>query len=122
MPADPTHILLTIVIKDPRPSAPSELAMGFAYAKEDRSNRAVIIFQNIQAFAARNASAGELYLLTGAAIAHELGHLVFHTTHHSEGLMRAKWTTAELQRMNMRALRFSKDQSEQLQTALLARR
>ena len=57
MPADPTHILITFVGTDPRPGAPSEAAMGYAYVKEERANRAVIIFKNIQAFAARNAGA-----------------------------------------------------------------
>lgn len=62
-------------------------------------------------------------LVLGAAIAHEMGHLLlpFHT-HSQNGLMRAEWTSADLERAQHGRLLFSAEEGELLRRRIIASR
>jgi hypothetical protein len=65
----------------------------------------------------------DLDQLLGAAIAHELGHLLLGTNSHSTtGLMSAFWSTKKLTVVQQRGLAFSSADAEHIQKAVLARR
>jgi len=65
----------------------------------------------------------DLDQLLGAAIAHELGHLLLGTNSHSStGLMSASWSTKKLTAVQQRGLAFSSADAEHIQKAVLARR
>ena len=65
----------------------------------------------------------DLDQLLGAAIAHELGHLLLGTNSHSTtGLMSAFWSRKELFVVQQRGLAFSSAEAEHVQKAVRARR
>jgi hypothetical protein len=65
----------------------------------------------------------DLDQLLGAAIAHELGHLLLGTNSHSTtGLMSAFWSRKQLIVVQQRGLAFSSAEAEHIQKAVLARR
>jgi hypothetical protein len=65
----------------------------------------------------------DLDQLLGAAIAHELGHLLLGTNSHSTtGLMSAFWSRKQLIVVQHRRLAFSSAEAERVQKAVLARR
>jgi hypothetical protein len=62
-------------------------------------------------------------LVLGVAIAHEIGHLLLpYHTHSQNGLMRAEWTTADLQRAQHGSLLFSAEEGELLRRHITASR
>jgi hypothetical protein len=63
-----------------------------------------------------------LAVVLGAAMAHEIGHLLLGTHDHSTaGLMRAQWSSKELERAAQGQLRFSEDESARLRRAMASR-
>ena len=51
--------------------------------------------------------------LLGTVMAHEIGHLLLHsTTHSSEGVMRADFRPEDLKKAGQRQLRFTPEQAE----------
>jgi hypothetical protein len=57
--------------------------------------------------------------LLGRAIAHEVGHLLLNTSHHSSaGLMRALWTRVELQRNSSADWQFAKKEAQIMRASL----
>jgi hypothetical protein len=57
-------------------------------------------------------------VLLGHVIAHELGHILESTSRHSaEGIMKARWTHTDLERMAVHALFFSRDDVESIRSA-----
>ena len=64
----------------------------------------------------------DAYQILGAAIAHEVGHLLLgENTHSSLGLMLAVWDLPQVKRISTGALNFSSDQSKRLQYAIRIR-
>jgi len=60
-----------------------------------------------------------LAVVVGHAMAHEIGHLLLGTRDHSAAdLMRAQWSSTELQRAAQGQLRFSEDESARLRRAV----
>jgi hypothetical protein len=56
--------------------------------------------------------------LTGLAMAHEIGHLLFHSNEHSHrGIMKAVWQRADLEEGYWDEFRFTRDQAKRLQTS-----
>jgi len=53
----------------------------------------------------------------GAAIAHEIGHLILGANaHHPEGVMRAEWGREQFELITLGGLNFARDQAKQLQS------
>jgi hypothetical protein len=65
------------------------------------------------------ASASDMAMLLGRAIAHELGHLLLATnTHSTRGLMRAKWTRDDLRRERPVDWRFTEEDAQAMRERL----
>jgi hypothetical protein len=64
----------------------------------------------------------DAYQILGAAIAHEVGHLLLGANAHSSlGLMQAFWGPAQVKRISTGSLNFTSDQSKQIQNAIRIR-
>src|SRR5262249_2504331 len=60
--------------------------------------------------------------ILGYAVAHEVAHILLGRAHSDEGIMRASWSSSDLNRISLGlALDFSRDQSSQLRLALVHR-
>lgn len=65
----------------------------------------------------------EAYEILGCAMAHEVGHLLLGSqSHAAKGLMRAQWSRDDFVDAAQRSLRFSRDESAQLQAQVETRR
>jgi hypothetical protein len=77
----------------------------------------------IHVFSDRVGAAGSdppMGVLLGHVIAHELGHILEGANRHSaEGIMKARWTHADLERMAVHALFFSREDIESIRSAAL---
>jgi len=108
-----------IVVRHPRERHGH--ALGFAVLPDGANEArpyAVICYPVAEVMA--HLSMADTFQVVGAAIAHEVGHLLLGPNHSSAGLMRAKWTGEELERISLRSLRFSSDECTQLQQAIAA--
>jgi len=97
--------------------------LGFAIEVDGKGfgSSASIFYDVVRDSAAQRRE--DLDQLLGAAIAHELGHLLLGTNSHSTtGLMSAAWSTKQLIVVQQRGLTFSSADAERLQKAVLARR
>jgi len=65
----------------------------------------------------------DTYQILGAAIAHEVGHLLLGPNAHSSlGVMQAVWNPAQVKQITTGALNFTPDQSQRLQDAIRVRK
>jgi hypothetical protein len=116
-PDDPTLFVLSITAADPPDH--SLTALGFALV-QGRANHAAALYPRIRAMAEKNPQFKNDILL-GSVIAHELAHLLFHSTQHGEGIMRAAWTKREFRAMTQNRLVFTEQQAQTLRRMLAAR-
>ncbi len=85
---------------------------GFALAFGD-SNHAAVIYPRVDAATKENPAYRGCGLL-GMVMAHELGHLLFRSTRHGEGVMKAKWNEGDFRAMSQRQMRFTQEQATTL--------
>ena len=95
------------------------MALGFALL-QGQSNRAAAVYPKIAALVADYPQYANCALL-GSVIAHELGHLLYRSTRHGEGVMNANWGKRDLQAMAQRRLLFTNDQAQTLRKMLAQR-
>lgn len=94
--------------------------MGFAPGDVTARGRVAYVLEHRVADVARGYST-EVEVVLGAAIAHELGHLLLPINAHSpRGLMRAKWNQADFRNARSGRLLFTAGQSEQIRGGLVA--
>jgi hypothetical protein len=72
--------------------------------------RAIVFIDRIQQFARRSSARSETAAILGAAMVHELGHLLLGPTHSSEGVMRAEWNKADAWAATQGNLDFTQEQ------------
>jgi len=103
---DPSCLLLTVLLRDAVRVEAAKPALGTAPRGQRGSGRMSYVFlEPIVTLASLHGVDASLVL--GAAIAHELGHLLLPGRDHTdEGLMRASWGGAEAKAANRGALRF----------------
>lgn len=102
-----------------RALAPSPEVLGFALlpTREGEDPYGVVFVEKATGLARK--AGVPLPLVLGHAMAHEIGHLLLGTHDHSTtGLMRAQWSSQELQRAAWGQLRFSDDESARLRRAV----
>jgi hypothetical protein len=107
------------VIAAPSSSQSPDDVLGFSYIdKLGEPSVLATVFADAVARIAMRASV-EPGTLLGRALAHEVGHLLLGTAHHTTtGLMRANWTGTQLQRLDWS---FSPADRRQMQRSLTAR-
>jgi hypothetical protein len=97
----------------------SGAALGYALM-QGHSNHAAALYPRIAALVKSHPQFTHSTIL-GSVLAHELAHLMFRTTEHGEGVMRAQWGRADYQAMAQRKLGFNRKQAERLRKMLAAR-
>lgn len=95
----------------------SGLALGIAFVG---ANRVTIFLERILELVATNGGIIDAGGLLGHVMAHEIGHLLLHsTTHTGEGIMRSEFRRSDLKRAAQRHLTFTRDQVETIRRSLL---
>lgn len=112
-PADVREIRMSIENKVPERSRG---ALGYALPYTERANQATLNYQRIV-----KTSPARPEMLLGVVIAHELGHLLFRSGEHGEGLMKAMWTPADVRAMSENRIVFSAEQAAGLRAGFEAR-
>ncbi|MDE3164239.1 MAG: hypothetical protein KGN36_00390 [Acidobacteriota bacterium] len=116
-PDDPALFVLSI-----NPDCPPETsatAMGFAVL-QGQSNHAAVVYPRIEAVSQKDPQCQDCALL-GSAMAHELAHLIFHSARHTDGIMRAVWTSGDFRAMTQQRLVFTQVQVRTLRRMLAQR-
>ncbi|MGI8960489.1 MAG: hypothetical protein ACR2IV_12140 [Bryobacteraceae bacterium] len=118
--ADP--LLFVLRINPGRASAVVSVeALGFALPFTDNARHGAVNYQNVEAVYQKNRDLVDLYRLLANVMVHELTHLIFESTRHSEGLMHANWSRTDLKRMGKRQLALTPEQVRQIRDALIQR-
>jgi hypothetical protein len=117
-PLKPTEVVVRVIATPSSSQSPDDV-LGFSYIdKVGRLTGLATVFADAVARIATRTSV-EPGTLLGRALAHEVGHLLLGTTHHTTtGLMRANWTGTQLQRLDWS---FSPADRRQMQRSLAAR-
>jgi hypothetical protein len=109
------HILASPLTNDFSPDA-----MGIAMPHLGSGNHAAVFLSRVRQTAARNAGIIDLSDLLGYAMAHEIGHVLLHsTTHSGEGLMRADLRPTDLKKAGQRQLGFTLEQAQEIRSNAL---
>ena len=114
----PGLFVLSLLGEDSREDAGNDV-LGFAVLAGNRNGAAVI--------SSRVASLRSDYPqyadcdITGAVIAHELGHLLLNSAKHGDGIMKADWQPADFAAMRHRRLRFSQAEAREIAANLSSR-
>jgi hypothetical protein len=112
------HILSSPATNDFR-----EDTLGIAMPHLGSGDHAGVFLSRVRQTAARNTGIIEVPDLLGYVMAHEIGHLLLHsTTHSSEGIMRAEYRPVDLKKAGQRQLKFSPEQAEAIHRNTLAQR
>jgi hypothetical protein len=97
------------------------VGVGFAVnsSPTTRANVAYVFYHRVKSLTGANGVT--LAPVLGAAMAHEIGHLLLDNAHSETGLMRADWTKADLQLIQRSELSFTAEQGElvRIRTAAL---
>ena len=93
-------------------------ALGLALnsSPTTRANMAYVFYQRVKPLTGANGVT--LAPVLGAAMAHEIGHLLLDNAHSRTGLMRADWTKADLQHIQNSQLFFTADQGELIRSQI----
>ena len=111
------HILSSPATNDWR-----EDTTGIAMPHFATGSHAGVFMSRVRRLAARNVGTIDVSDLLGYVMAHEIGHVLLHsTTHSDEGVMRAEFRPADLKRAGQRQLKFTKGQAEAMHRNVAAR-
>ena len=95
--------------------------LGIAMPHFGSGNHAGVFLSRVRQKTAQNVGLIDLPELLGCVMAHEIGHLLLHSTvHSSEGLMRTEFRVADLKKAAQRQLKFTSEQGEAIQRNALA--
>ena len=90
-----------------------EDTLGIAIPRFGSGDHAGVFLSRVRQKAAQSVGVIDISDLLGYVIAHEIGHLLLHSTlHSSEGLMRADLRQADLKKAAQRQLKFTPEQGE----------
>ena len=97
---------------DRPPSTPSPVSLdmlGRAFVGPEGGYMADVYYRVVQSLAARTGSDADAVI--GCVMAHELGHLLLGPGHVPDGIMRASWSTGDLEAIRKRWLLFDRAQN-----------
>jgi hypothetical protein len=118
-PPGPRELIVRIVAASPQ-AEPESLGYSLVDVRQRSGSLATIFASRIESMAAL--ARVDPGVLLGRTIAHELAHLLIGTTEHStRGLMRARWTTRELERDRPRDWVLSRAEGAHMRRGLVAR-
>jgi hypothetical protein len=94
-------------------------ALGYAAPYGGRGTVVHVLFDRVS----QVSSAGQMGVLLGHVIAHELGHILKGTDGHADrGIMKAQWSARDLAQMTFRPLSFTREDAELIREGIPARK
>jgi hypothetical protein len=122
IPLGTTELSVRLVRLPGVPSARGQLQLGYSLVdtRVAEGKLATVYVDRVHWLAAQ--AGADTAVVSGFAIAHEIGHLLLGTNAHSaSGLMRAVWSRAELERAERADWLFSPEQAAQMRSSLAQR-
>jgi hypothetical protein len=118
----PVRAIELHILSLPATNDSTEDGLGIAMPHLGSGDHAGVFFSRVRQTAARNPGIVDVSDLLGYVMAHEIGHVMLHsTTHSSEGLMRAEFRPEDLKKVGQRQLQFTPEQSEAIHRNAAAR-
>ena len=115
------ELAIRITAGPPETAPREQRALGYSLVEPEVGGTLATVFSDRVAWLA-SSSGVEHTALMGRAVAHEIGHLLIGTNEHSpSGLMRALWTSAELERDERTDWLFTTDDHARLRRSRLGR-
>ncbi|HEY6991101.1 MAG TPA: hypothetical protein VH369_22080 [Bryobacteraceae bacterium] len=124
---DTRNYLVASVVKDtPATFAPG--ALGYSLPLASQGAHAIVFYDRVEKLSLGSRVGPGLRVgpvtgtLLGAAIAHEIGHVLLGSTEHSaQGIMKARWGLKEFQELACKDLRFASTDATRLQAGVSSR-
>jgi hypothetical protein len=117
----PVRAIELHVLSSPATNDFSEDTMGIAMPHFGSGDHAGVFLSRVRQTAARSVGSIDVSVLLGYVMAHEIGHVLLHsTTHSSDGLMRKEFRPVDLRKAGQRQLRFTQEQAEAIHRNALA--
>jgi hypothetical protein len=109
------------ILASPATNDFSEDTLGIAMPHVGSRDHAGVFLSRVRQTVASNVGIIDVPALLGYVMAHEIGHLLLHSTvHSSDGLMRADLRQADLKKAAQRQLKFTPEQGEAIRRNTLA--
>jgi hypothetical protein len=117
----PARAIELHILSSPATNDFSEDTLGIAMPHLGSGDHAGVFLSRVRQTVARNAGIIDVSDLLGYVMAHEIGHLLLHSTTHSrEGLTRAGFRPRDLKQAGQRQLKFTPQQAEAIHRNALA--
>jgi hypothetical protein len=117
----PVRAIELHILSSPATNDFSEDTLGIAMPHLGSRDHAGVFLSRVRQTVAWNVGIINIPELLGCVMAHEIGHLLLHSTLHSkEGIMRAQFRSADLKKAAQRQLKFTPEQGEAIHRNALA--
>lgn len=118
----PVRAIELHILSSPARNEINEEALGIAIPHFGSGDHAGVFLSAVRETAARNAAIIDVSQLLGYVMAHEIGHLLLHSTaHSSKGVMLAEFRSSDLKKAGQRRLTFTPEQAEAIYRNALPR-
>jgi hypothetical protein len=117
----PVRAIELHILSSPATNAYTEDALGIAVPHLGTGDHAGVFLSRVRQTVARNVGIIDVSDLLGYVMAHEIGHVLLHSTKHSsEGVVRADFRPADLKKAGQRQLKFTPEQAVAIHRNVLA--
>jgi len=126
MSASPTtnntrgYMVASVLKRAPVTFAPG--ALGYSLPMARQGAHAMVFYDRVEKLSLSLQVGSDTSVLLGAAIAHEIGHVLLGSTEHSaKGIMKARWGPAEFRELACKDLRFASNEAPRLRAGASGR-
>jgi hypothetical protein len=117
----PVRAIELHILSSPATNDFGEETLGIAMPHLGSRDHAGVFLSRVRQTVASNVGIIDVPELLGCVMAHEIGHLLLHSTlHSSEGIMRADFRSADLKKAAQRQLKFTPEQRDAIHRNALA--
>ena len=110
----PSYVLMRLVRKAPPRASPGALGLARPFARE---GRALIFWERLEEL--RGTTSLQDYTILGYVMAHEIGHVLLHSTEHSAGgVMQTRWSDMSWHLASQGLLAFRPEEAERMKAGL----